>query len=175
MRSRETYLCFQIDTNRINARGSLVDVNRLERWRRDGVIGLMMSDVAHAEARAGGDSRRSRKAMSYIYSISYDHEPGAAKTQARIARLLFPNGCRDQNEINDVRIVANALKYGYIFVTADGDILRKRDQLGQLGLRVVTDAEAVAMIERAIRERDEEARDDARYDNEALPGWVGKD
>lgn len=175
MRSRETYLYFQIDTNRINVRGSLGNVSRLERWRRDGVIGLMMSDISHAEARAGGDSRRSRKAMSYIYSITYDHEPGTAEMQVRIARILFPQGCRDQNETNDVRIVGNALKYGYILVTADRDILSKRDELEQLGLRVMTDAEAVALVERAVRERDEEARADAAYDNEALPWWVGKD
>lgn len=175
MRSRETYRYFQIDTNRINSRRSLGNMNRLERWRHDGVIGLVMSDVAHAEAIAGGDSRRSRKARGYIYSISYDREPGAQQMQARIAQILFPQGCRGENDSNDVRIVYNALKYGYILVTADGVILRTRDQLEALGVRVVTDAEAVAIVEDAIRERDAEARDDARSTREPLPSWVGKD
>ena len=175
IRSRETYLYFQIDTNRINSRGSLVNMNRLERWKNDGVIGLLMSDVAHTEAKAGRDPRRSRKAVGYIYSISYDQEPGTGEMQARIASILFPQGCRTASDTNDVLIVCNALKYGYILVTADGDILRHRDQLQLLGLRVVTDAEAVAMVEEAIQERDEEARGDAAYDHEPLPLWVGRD
>ncbi len=175
MRSRETYLYFQIDTNRINSRGSLINMNRLERWRRDGVIGLLMSDVANTEARAGRDPRRSRKAVGYIYSISYGHEPGTHEIQSRIANTLFPQGCRTSSDPNDVLIVCNALKYGYILVTADGDILRNRDQLQLLGLRVVTDAEAVALVEKALRERDDEARGDAAHDHEPLPWWVGRD
>jgi hypothetical protein len=45
MRGRTTYLYFQIDTNRITARGGLANMNRLERWRHDGVIGLLMAEV----------------------------------------------------------------------------------------------------------------------------------
>jgi len=77
MRSRETCVYFQIDTNRINSRGTLVAMNRLERWHRDGVIGLVMSDIAHAEAKAGRNTRRSRKAVGYIYSLSFEREPNA--------------------------------------------------------------------------------------------------
>ncbi len=175
MRSRETYLYFQIDTNRINSRGSLINMTRLEKWRHDGVIGLLMSDVAHAEAMAGRDSRRSHKAVGYIYSLSYEREPSAREMKARITSVLFPQGCRTQNDINDVRIVYNALKYGHILVTADGVILRNRDQLEALGVQVVTDAKAVALVEEAVRERDDEAGGDAAYDNEPLPWWVGKD
>jgi hypothetical protein len=175
MRSRETYLYFQIDANRINSRGSLVNMNRLEHWKHDGVIGLLMSDVAHTEAKAGQDSRRSSKAVGYIYSISYGHELGTSEMQAKIANILFPQGFRTASDTNDVLIVCNALKYGYILVTADGDIPRNRDQLQLLGLKVVTDGEAVALVEEAIRERDEEARGDAAYDNEPLPCWVGQD
>ena len=175
MRSRETYLYFQLDTNRINAKRSLINMNRLERWRADGVIGLLMSDIANAEAKAGRDARRARKAVGYIYSISYDREAGAREMQARVADLLFPTGCRDQNELNDVLIVCNALRYRYILITADGDILRKREQLAALGLQALTDEEAVALVEEKIRERDDEARGDAAYDGEPLPWWVGKD
>jgi hypothetical protein len=175
MRSRETFLYFQIDTNRINSRGSLVDMNRLEKWRHNGVIGLLMSDVAHDEAMAGRDSRRSRKAVGYIYAFSYEQEPSAREMEARIMRVLFPLGCRTQNDVNDAGIVYNALKYGHILVTADGVILRNCDRLEALGVQVVTDAEAVVLVERAIRERDAEARGDAAYDKEPLPWWVGKD
>jgi hypothetical protein len=53
------------------------------------------------------------------------------------------------------------MKYGYILVTADGAMLRNREALPDLGLRVMTDAEAVALVERAIVDRDAAARRDA--------------
>src|SRR5439155_12477126 len=174
MRSRETYLYFQLDTNRINAKRSLANMNRLERWRDDEVIGLLMSDVANAEAKAGRDARRVRKAVGYIYSISYDREPRAREIQARVADIFFPAGCCSRNQLNDVLIVCNALRYQYILITADRDIVKKRDTLAELGLQVLTDAEAVAMVEDRIRERDDEARGDAAYDGEPVPWWVGK-
>jgi hypothetical protein len=173
MRSHETYLYFQIDTNRINSRGTLAAMNRLERWRRDGVIGLVMSDVAHAEAKAGGNERRSRKAVGYIYSRSFEGKPDSQ--QAQIAVILFPQGCRTPGDVNDVRICHNALRYQYILITGDRVILRKREALARLGLRVMTDAEAVGLVERAIRERDAEARDDAGARGEPVPSWLGKD
>lgn len=169
MRSRETYLYFQIDTNRINSRGTLSAMNRLERWRRDGVIGLVMSDIAHAEAKAGRNARRSRKAVGYIYSISFEREPAAQQMQVQIAEILFPQGCRKQGDVNDVRIVYNALQYQYILVTADGVILRNREALARLGLRVMTDGEAVALVEQAIQERDAEAREDAAATGVSAP------
>ena len=170
--SRETYLYFQLDTNRINSRGTLPAMTRLERWHRDGVIGLLMSDIAHAEAKAGTSARRSRKAVGYIYSRSFDDEPAVRK---QIAAILFPAGCRTQNEVNDVRIVHNALRCSYILVTADGAMLRNRDALARLGLRVMTDAEAVGLVEQTIRERDTEARGDAAATGKPVPFWVGKD
>src|SRR6266849_9976 len=89
MRSRETYLYFQIDANRINSRGTLAAMNRLERWHRNGVIGLVMSDVAHAEAKAGGNARRSRKVVGYIHSLGSEGAPDSKRTLAQIAGILF--------------------------------------------------------------------------------------
>src|SRR5262249_49770146 len=60
---------FHLDTNLINARQKLDEVNQLERWRDDGVISLIMSGVAHAEARADGNLARMRKAASHIFTI----------------------------------------------------------------------------------------------------------
>ena len=174
-RSHETYLYFQIDTNRINSRGTMAAMNSLERWHRDGVIGLVMSDVAHTEAKAGRNARRSRKAGGYIKSLSFEWEPNAQKMQAQIAEILFPRSCRKQGDDNDVRIVYNALHYQYILVTADGVILKNWEALARLGLRVMTDAEAVALVEQAIQERDAEAREDAAATGEPLLSWVGRD
>lgn len=175
MKNRETLIYIQIDTNRINARQSLENMNRLEKWRRDGVIVLQMSDIAYGEAKAGYNPRRSRKASGYIYSRTFEEGPRYPEMRAQISQILFPNGCQDQGDENDVSIVCNALTYSYILVTADGVILKYHETLAQLGLRVMTDAEAVAMVEQAIRERDAEAREDAAITGEQLPPWVGED
>ncbi len=175
MRSRETNLFFQIDTNRINSRGSLTSMNRLETWHRNRVIGLVMSDIAYAEAKAGRNARRSQKVGGYIYSRSFEREPKAHEMHKQVAEILFPHGCRDKSDVNDVLIVCNALHYQYILITADGVILRNRGALARLGLRVMTDAEAVALVEEAIHDRDEEAREDAADAGEPLPFWVDKD
>lgn len=175
MRSRETLIHIQIDTNRINARQSLENMNCLEKWHRDGVIVLQMSDIAYGEAKAGYNALRSRKASGYIYSRTFEESPRYLEMRAQISQILFPSGCQDQGDENDVSIVCNALTYSYILVTADGVILKHHETLAQLGLRVMTDAEAVAMVEEEIRERDAEAREDAAITGEQLPPWVGKD
>ena len=60
-------------------------------------------------------------------------------------------------------------------ITADKGILRKREELGELNISVMTDAEVVALVQERIRDRDDEARDFAANDKEPLPYWVGKD
>lgn len=176
MRDRETGMYFLIDANRINARRSLPNMNRIDKWHDDGVIGLLMPDVAHDEAKAGHNVNRSRKASRTVYTLSYPHEHGAREMQAQIAAILFPGGCRSRNERNDVLIVYNAWRHSpYPLITADGDILQKRDELTRFGIRVMTDAEAVALVKERIRERDDEARADAAWSGEPLPSWVGND
>jgi len=54
-------------------------------------------------------------------------------------------------------------------------MLRNRDALARLGLRVMTDAEAVGLVEQTIRERGTEARGDAAVTGKPVPFWVGKD
>src|SRR5712692_9989938 len=182
MRSRFIYEYFQIDTNRINSRGSLENMNRLEQWHHNGVIGLLMSDVAQSEALAGNDARRSRKAVGYIYSLTLEQTKDDQKREALLEQILFPKGCQSQSDFNDVRIVFNAGKHGDILVTNDGGsrrqpggILGNRDTLARLGVRVMTDAEAVKLVEESIKERDQEAKEDANSTGEPLPFWVGRD
>ncbi|NJL17316.1 MAG: hypothetical protein HC938_09085 [Nitrospira sp.] len=96
--------------------------------------------------------------------------------RSRIAGILFPKGCHSQNEENDVQIVLDTWRHHpYPLVTADGGILRKRDELAQLRISVMTDAEAVTLVRKRIQERDDEARDFAANSGEPLPWFVGKD
>jgi len=136
---RFVYVAFQIDANRINAKNSLGNMNRLETWHRNGVILIHMSQVAQDEARAGRNADRSRKAISYIFTIT---QGNTADEQARlraIEGILFPQGAANQNERNDIEVVFNAQKYGTILVTADGGskrqpggILGNKDNLARL-------------------------------------------
>jgi hypothetical protein len=177
---RFVHVVFQLDANRINASGSLENMNQLESWRDAGVVLMHMSQVAQGEARAGRNAQRSRKAISYIFSITYGDTPDERAELQAIEHAIFPDGVRAQNERNDVEIVFNAKKYGAILVTADGGskrqprgILGSRSALRRLGVTVMTDSEAVAYVRQKISERDERLRFRARREGTLLPPWVG--
>ena len=182
MPRRRIPVSLQIDTNRINARASLKAMNRLEALKRDGVLFIGMSEVAQTEARAGRHVRRRQKATEHIATITYAESPDEQETRRKIEAILFPDGVADISEKNDVEIVFNAKKYGEILVTADGGskrqpggILGNRAALEQIGVRVMTDAEALAFVGIQIELRDNTAREAATFTGEPLPSWVGKD
>ena len=56
-----------------------------------------------------------------------------------------------------------------------GGILGHRDQLAALGVRVVTDQEAVQRVRILLRRRDEHAQAVCARTGEPLPEWVGQD
>lgn len=173
---RELSLAFHIDTNRINSRSRLDNMNKLEHWKEQGLILLYMSKVAHEEARAGGDQRRTRKALGSIYSETMADTPDEQRRLTAIKAILFPSGTRTQNEHNDAEIAFNAGKYGAILVTADGDLLTRRSELRQkLGIQVMTDHEAVALVEERIAARDERDMRISHMSGVPCPDWVGKD
>jgi hypothetical protein len=172
---RDLYLSFHIDTNRINSRGRLEHMNRLEAWRDKDIILVYMSKVANDEALAGHDNRRSRKASESLYSYTLADTQDEKLELAAIESCLFPAGAKDQNEQNDVEIVFNAKKYGATLVTVDHDITDKAQELRRLGVRVMTDGEAVGFVEARIAERDALAREVAKVTGEPLPDWVGND
>lgn len=168
-------MSFQIDTNRINSRQKIENMNKLEHWREEGLITLYMSKVAHEEAMAGGDRWRSRKALENIYSYTMANTPEEQTRLRELGVVLFPPRPRTQNEWNDVEIAFNARKYGAFLVTADGDLLDRRAELRELGVRVLTDEEAVAMVEDGIADRDARARQISVAYGVPVPDWVGKD
>jgi hypothetical protein len=181
-RDRHVYLAFQIDANRINARQQLPNMNRLERWRAEGVILLDMAEPAQAEAAAGGRSERARKAYGHIYSMTRATTEEERALLRRIEGILFPRGAATPAEQNDVEIVFNAIKYHRILVTDDGGsrrqpggILGNREQLRELGAQVMTDAEAVALVEQRVRDRDRRLRERCQRMGAPLPEWVGQD
>jgi hypothetical protein len=158
---RFLYLAFQIDANRINSRQSLEAMNRLENWDAAGLIDVMISEAAQKEAASGSVSRM-EKAYSYIFSMSEISTSQESSFFEKIERILWPDGAQNQNQRNDVDIVFNASKYGRILVTNDGasktqpgGILGHRKELADLGIKVMTDEEAVEHVREAIRLRDD--------------------
>jgi hypothetical protein len=175
MEPREVYLSFHLDTNRINSRSRLENMNKLEHWANEGIIVLYMSQVAHNEARADGDTLRIRKALGNIYSYTLADTAEERARMKEIEAAIFPSGAKTTNERNDVEIAFNAGKYGTILVTADGDLLGHRRELSRLGVKVMGDDEAVALVEHRIAERDERARQIAGFSGAPVPSWVGQD
>jgi hypothetical protein len=171
-----------IDTNLINARQKLEAVNQLERWCADCIILMNMSGTARTEALAGGNVQRTRKANQQIFTVTEPENPDGVRFKA-IEDLLFPGGAKDENQRNDVRIVADAIHYAAILVTNDGasasqpgGILGHRDELARrFGVRILTADEAVALVRVKIRERDDFNRQVVQEFGGQLPEWTGAD
>jgi len=178
---RRIHRTFQIDANRINSTGRLQNMNTLERWHKDKVITIIMAQPAQDEA-AYGSSNRARKAYRYILTMTVSRTPKEFELLKRIEGILFPQGASTQNEKNDIEIVFNAWKYCCILVTNEGGsrrqpggILGNRDKLLELGIEILTDEEAVALVKQLIRERDNFERENSNRKGQPLPEWVGRD
>lgn len=170
---RRTGRIFHIDTYRINAGQNLQGMNRLERWRRLGVITLSMCDKAREDLQrypAGAE-----KASTFIIAMTFVGSTVEERSLREIQQAIFGEGAISDNDRRDVLIVYNAAKYGAILVTGDTKILAAKEKLASLGARVMTDDEAVQCVEEAIRGRDAWAVEHARFMGKPIPPWVGKD
>ena len=183
MINRFVVLMFHIDTNRINARQKLENMNRLESWARNDVVMLDMAEVTLNEATAGNNPQRTAKAMNLIYSETLATTPNDKKMLTTIEQILFPDGADDDNKRNDVELIFNAAKYERILITNDGGsrrqpkgILGNRVSLKRaVGVKILTEVEAVALVERKILARDALCRRRAELEGTPIPDWVGKD
>lgn len=171
---------FHIDTNLINARRKLTAVNQLEKWFEDEAILINMSSTAHGEAQADGNSMRMRKANQNIFTATSPVDATDPLYQ-KIESALFPEGARDENQRNDVRIVCEAAKYAAILVTGDGGsktqpegILGNRLKLRDI-VQILSLDEAVDFVRQKIRERDEFNVQVVKEFGGELPSWTGHD
>ena len=169
-----------IDTNLINAQQRLLAVNQLERWYADEVILINISATSHSEAQADGNELRVRKANQQIYTAT-PAANAADPLYTKVEAALFPDGAKDENQRNDVRIVCETAKYAAILVTADGasktqpgGILGNRHKLEGF-VRILSPDEAVAFVRDKIRERDEFNTQFVKEFGGQLPTWTGKD
>ncbi len=169
-----------IDTNLINARQKLAAVNQLEKWYDDEVILINMSATAHGEAQADGNAMRTRKANQNIFTATPPVEPTDPQFR-QVESALFPDGARDENQLNDVRIVCEAAKYAAILVTGDGGsktqpggILGNRHKLKDF-VKILSPDEAVDFVRQKIQERDEFNVQFVKEFGGELPPWNGHD
>ena len=181
MQRRALYIpLLHIDANLINARQKLPAVNQLEQWAKDGIICINMSSTASREARAGGDSNRTRKTDEQIHTLTPPAEANDPDYQ-HIEAAIFPEGAKDENQRNDVKIIFEAKNYAAILVTADGGsknqpggILGNRDKLKNI-LKIFSPDEAVDFVRNKIQERDDFNMRVAREVGGEVPEWAGSD
>jgi len=180
---RYIYIAFHIDTNRINARQSLENMNILEEWCKNGVIRIEMSEPSMRESFSGNNISRKNKAADHIFSQTYAETPDEIEKLSVIEKILFPEGAKNQNQKNDVEIVFNASKYNCILITNDGGsktqpggILGNAERLkSDIGVTVVSDGQAIDIVRKGIEKRDGMARYIAKDRGIELPSWVGND
>lgn len=181
MQRRALYIpVLHIDANLINARQKLSAVNQLEKWEQDGIICINMSYTARMEARAGNNLSRTQKADGQIHTLTPPAEASDPQYQ-QIEAAIFPDGAKDENQQNDIKIVFEAVKYAAILVTGDGGsktqpggILGNRDKLKDM-LTILSPDEAVDFVRSKIQERDNfNIRVASEFGGE-LPEWAGRD
>lgn len=181
MQRRALYIpVLHIDANLINARQKLPTVNQLEKWAKDGIICINMSSTARKEARAGKNANRTQKANVQIHTLTPPAEANDPDYQY-IEAAVFPEGAKDENQQNDIKIIFEAKKYAAILVTADGGsktqpggILGNRDKLKNM-LTILSPDEAVDFVRSKIQERDDFNMRVAREFGGEVPEWTGKD
>ena len=95
MPERSLVLEFYIDTNRINARRGLPNMNQLEKWHENHVISIQMPEEALDEAMRGNSPERTRKAQGYIYStVTRGMQAQYRHILKDIENILFPGGAQ---------------------------------------------------------------------------------
>lgn len=172
---------FHIDTNLINARGKLDEINQIENWAENKVILVNMSEVSFREAQQGNNEERTRKALGHIFTIIDNGVDESDPIYQEIARTIFPNGIKDQNQKNDVKIVYHAQHYQAILITNDGG--SKRQPGGILGnakklnsiVNIMNPTEAFQFIKAKINDRDEHNQEISKYTGKPVPEWSGYD
>src|SRR5438552_1906358 len=111
-------MIFQLDANRVNARGSLPNITKLEEWYLRGVVALEWSAPVYDElARDAPKGRRWRKINGRLVANPAITTPSEKRRLVEIEDIVFPGGPRDERERTDALALFTAKKYSAIFVT----------------------------------------------------------
>jgi hypothetical protein len=172
-------MIFHLDANRVNARGSLPNICELEKWHHRGVIALEWSAPVYDElAHDAPDGRHWNKISGSLVANPAITTPSEQCQLDEIEGIVFPGGTRDNTERNDALALFTAKKYFAIFVTNDGGggkprgILTHKESLASIGVRVVSDEEAVTMVRARLNECARTERQLAEVSGESEPPWI---
>ena len=153
-----------LDANCINARQVNQNINQMERWHQEGVISILMPQIAATEAARGNDERLKK---SWEYSMLRLSKPGQTNpyVASLIEHIVFPQGITNENQRNDVAILAAAELYGYPLITNDGasktqpgGMLGNAKALANIGISVLTPRSAVTDISERLKRREIDVR-----------------
>ena len=150
---------FHVDTNLLNAKQRLVEMNELEKMAEKGLILLNWSSTAQSEVLNSESQNLKRKAHTHIYTINDEDEEfptTPSKFKNEIFKIMEISSESSQNDINDALIICEAQKYGAILISNDGGsksqakgILGRRNELKDY-VQVVTLSEALEIAKRCI-------------------------
>lgn len=88
---------YHLDANRINTKQKDQHVNEIEKWAKNGIIDLDMSEPAYSEAERGS-KQREEKTSEYIFVEAVDCLGGENECRKTIEDILFHSGAKDSNQ-----------------------------------------------------------------------------
>ncbi len=153
-----------IDTNCINARQRDPALNELERFLEEDNIGLETTDTLLNELeRNKGYPKGQQKAGKYIFSMGpmvLGHSKfgtsilGSEEDDNRLGevlKIIFGHKSRSSysaDEMGDAVQVSTAIRYGAkFFVTRDGDLLRKSNEIkDKFEVTIINPEECVSVV-----------------------------
>lgn len=153
-----------LDANCINARQVDQNINQLEHWHQEGVISILIPQIAATEAVRGSDERLKK---SWDYPMLFESRPGQTNPYivSLIEHIVFSQGTTNKNQRNDVAILAVAELYGYPLITNDGasntqpgGMLGNAKALANIGISVLTPRSAVTDIAERLKRREIDVR-----------------
>jgi hypothetical protein len=150
-RTNHSGLSFYLDANCVNAKQRVDALNQLEHLKDRGIVTLMYSKSAHAEA-AFRNTKREEKAADFSWTELNASGENDEVRQA-IERILFPEGATSQNEQNDVLAAYHAERLRWPLITTDGKskaqphgILGRSSELKAIGVEVLTPEMAIGRV-----------------------------
>ncbi len=156
-------------------------MNQIEKWADNDVVLVNMSYVSLKEAQNGNNTARTLKALSHIFNFIDDPIDTNSSSYDLVSKALFDGNPKDQNQINDIKIVCDAIKWQAILITKDGG--SKKQPGGILGnahklkgyVKILNDQEAIDFIRKKINERDLINEQISQLTSLPLPSWHGTD
>lgn len=148
---------FHVDTNLLNARQKIEEMNELEKMHDKEQITLVWSETSQNEALNNSSEFLKKKANTHIYTINDEDEYTQTAIELDIFKIMEIENNSSSNDINDAKIVCEAHKYGAILITNDGasksqakGILGRKEELRKY-VQVVTPIEALEIARKCTK------------------------